>query len=72
MAMTRFEYEQWGARATAVRGDDLPHAKLSPEIVRAIRSNPDGLTARQHADLLGVHYRTVEKVRHFETWGHVV
>lgn len=71
MAMTRFEYEQWGAKACAVRGADLPHSKLDPDTVRAIRENHDNLTARQWAALLQVHYRTIEKVRHFETWGHV-
>lgn len=69
--MTRDEYTRWGARARAARGNALPHAKLTPERVRAIRSNPRGLTARQLAEEHKVHYRTIEKVRHYETWCHV-
>lgn len=69
--MTRDEYTRWGAKAHAARGNALPHAKLTPDRVRAIRSNPGGLTARQLAEEHGVHYRTIEKVRGYETWGHV-
>lgn len=69
--MKRFDYCQWGAKATAVRGEALPHAKLDAGKVKAIRENREGLTARQWGDRLGLHHRTIEKVRHFETWGHV-
>ena len=69
--MTRFEYTQYGAKAMAVRGEALPHSKLDAEKVRRIRANVAGKTARQLATEYGVHYRTVEKVRHFETWGHI-
>ena len=69
--MTRFEYEQWGAKASALRGESLPHAKLCAETVRAIRENLEGLTSREWASHLRVHYRTIEKVRHYETWVHV-
>jgi hypothetical protein len=69
--MTRFEYQQFGAKALAVRGNRLPHARLNPEAVRQIRANVRGRTARQLADEFGVHFRTIEKVRSFETWGHI-
>ena len=69
--MNRFEYTQWAARANAVRGAALPHSKLNDELVREIRENRPGLTARQWGERLGLHYRPIEKVRHFETWSHV-
>lgn len=69
--MNRFDYLQWGARATAKRGTDLPHARLTPEKVRAIRINRHGKTAKELATEHGVHYRTIEKVRAGETWTHV-
>lgn len=69
--MTRFEYAQWGAKAIAKRGADLGHARLTADNVRAIRANVHGKTARQLAADYGVHYRTVQKVRHFETWTHI-
>lgn len=68
--MTRHEYAMWGAKAMAVRGEALPHAKLTEAKAREIRDNPKGMTARQLAVEYGVHYRTIEKVRHYETWGH--
>lgn len=70
--MTRDEYQRWGAKARAVRGEQLPHARLNAEAVRAIRENRRGLTAAQLAQQFGVHFRTVEKVRAYETWGHVL
>jgi hypothetical protein len=69
--MKRHEYALWGAKALAVRGEALPHARLNADTVRTIRANPLGLTARELASRYGVHYRTIEKVRHYETWGHV-
>tara|TARA_R110002110_G_scaffold415835_1_gene657196 strand:+ start:22383 stop:22541 length:159 start_codon:yes stop_codon:yes gene_type:complete len=49
----------------------LRHRKLTPDKVRWIRRNRHGFTTKLQAALLGVHYRTVEKVRHRETWAHV-
>lgn len=69
--MNRFEYQQWGARAMAVRGTDLPHAKLTPSEVVAIRINCNGKTAKQLAVDFKVHYRTIEKIRSYETWSHI-
>jgi len=71
MAVSRFDYVLFGAKASAKRGCDLPHAKLNPLQVRAIRDNPCGLTAKQLAERFGVHFRTIEKVRSLETWSHV-
>jgi hypothetical protein len=69
--MIRFDYALWGAKAIAMRGESLPHARLDADKVRAIRANVNGLTARQLGEQYGVHYRTIEKVRHNETWNHV-
>lgn len=69
--MTRFEYALWGAKAVAVRGQALPHARLDPEKVRDIRANQSGLTAKQLAEKFNVHFRTIEKVRSNETWSHI-
>ena len=57
--------------STARRGTDLPQSKLNPELVREIRTNRHGMTAKAQAAKYGVHYRTIEKVRHFESWRHV-
>ena len=47
-----------------------PHrpAKLTADQVRQIRINRNGQTAKQLATGYGVHWRTVEKIRAFETW----
>ena len=66
--MTRHEYRNGGALESARRGNALPHARLTPALVKEIRANRQGLTARKWADRLHIHYRTVEKVRHYETW----
>ena len=58
-------------RYNVKRGNDLPHAVLNPEIVRAIRKNVRGETAKQLAMKYGVHIRTIDKVRTFQTWVHV-
>lgn len=68
--MNRSEYLQ-RAVEFASRGESRPNARLTAEKVRAIRQNRNGKTARQLADIYGVHYRTIEKVRHYETWAHV-
>lgn len=68
--MNRFDYSQWGAKALAARGRDLPQAKLDVEKVREIRTNRQGLTMAQQAKLYGVHCRTIQKVRYGETWSH--
>ena len=68
--MNRTEYLQT-ALFTARRGLDLPQSRLTPDLVREIRINRHGLTARDQAQKYGVHHRTIEKVRYFETWRHV-
>ena len=69
--MPRAEYLLYGARATCLRGNDLPQAKLDADKVKRIRSNAERWTANRWAKEYGVHYRTIEKVRQFESWGHV-
>jgi hypothetical protein len=68
--------------ATAKRGNALPQAKLTPDLVREIRQRA-AYKAQRLAELnakysakaiaadLGVHHRTVEKVLSFETWRQV-
>jgi predicted DNA-binding protein (UPF0251 family) len=68
--MTRDEYLS-RAHEFAPRGERLPHARLNAETVRAIRTNRRGLTARQWAEKLGVHQRTIDKVRDYRSWRHV-
>lgn len=46
-----------------------PQAKLTPECVRLIRATGYRKTARQLAAEHNVHYRTIEKVRAYLTWG---
>ena len=68
--MNRLEYLT-RAREFASRGESRPNAKMCPEKVRQIRENRRGETAKQMAERFGVHYRTIEKVRYYETWTHV-
>ena len=70
--MTRDEYILHGAAFTAKRGKDLPQDRLTEDEVRAIRINRHGRTARQWADDLGVHIRTIDKVRDGRSWAHIV
>lgn len=53
------------------RGEARHNARLTEADVRWIRKNRHGFTAKLQAALLGVHHRTVEKVRYYETWYHV-
>ena len=69
--ITRDEYLR-DANVYARRGQDLPQSKLCPDRVRWIRANPEGLTAADMAARLGVHPRTVESVRSFRTWAHII
>jgi len=55
----------------AKRGNELPHARLNEDSVRAIRRNESGLIAKQMARQYQVHYRSIEKIRYYETWRHV-
>lgn len=63
------------ARFYALRGNDLPHAVLTPSLVREIRSRTKSggytKTARQWAQEIGCSIPTIERCRAFETWGHV-
>lgn len=69
--MTRDEYVRWGATSNALRGTQLKQSRLDDDAVRYVRKNPSGLTAKELAQRFSVHYRTIEKVRAFETWIHV-
>ena len=65
--------DEWSIRAREFvrRGTDLPHSKLCERSVRAIRANRNGWTFKQQAAIYGVHWRTIEKIRRYETWVHV-
>jgi len=65
--MNRFEYQQFGAKAMAKRGKDLPHTKLTPDQVAAIRINRHGKTMKALAEEYGVHHRTIQKVIYMES-----
>jgi len=69
--MSRLNREEYLEQAhyNALRGNELTHAKLNPALVREIRSSNEPRKAI--ANRLGVHYRTIEKVRQWETWIHV-
>lgn len=67
--MSRDEYLS-RAYEFAARGAQLPQTKLTPELVREIRSNR-AMTAKQWAEKLGVHVRTITGAREYRTWRHV-
>ena len=69
--MNRTDYLNGGAYLTAKRGTELPGAKLDEDKVRWCRRNPDGLTQREKARVLGVSQVLVEKVDAYERCGHV-
>lgn len=69
--MSRHNYLQI-VHMMAKRGEALPHAKLTADDVRTIRAAGLSKTARQLAEEFGVHHRTVEKIRNYETWRHVL
>lgn len=58
------------AHEFALRGERLPHARLNADVVREIRASR-AMTAKQWAEKLGVHIRTVTGVREYRTWRHV-
>ena len=66
--MNREEYTQ-RSREFASRGERRPNAVLNADRVRLIRSGQH--TRKQLAAMFGCHYRTIEKVRHYETWTHI-
>ena len=69
--------DEWDLRRFefVARGNKLPHAKLTPVLVREIRSkyriNSRTAGVPALAREYGLHRRTVEKVVTYETWGHV-
>jgi len=70
----RMPLEEYNSRRyeLAARGNDLPHAKLNPDAVREIRSNPKGLNGRQLAEQYGVSEACIRKVLYRESWSHVI
>ena len=68
--MNRSEY-LFTAIFTSKRGVDLPQSRLTPGIVREIRINRHGMTAKEQAKVYGVHFRTIQDVLYYNTWRHV-
>jgi len=58
-------------RARPRSGESNGLARLTEVAVRAIRANPDGLSARALARQFGMHASTIQQVQHRETWRHV-
>ena len=78
---SRHEYLQ-SARSMALRGQELPHAKLLDIDVVSIRSAArqrealrkhirDNLSNEALAKSYGVHVRNIERIVSYETWSHV-
>jgi hypothetical protein len=67
--LSRDEYLSGMTYAYAPRGNDLPHAKLTPDKVREIRASNE--TGAALAKKLGIHENTVYAVRRYERWGWV-
>lgn len=55
----------------SARGNQLPHARLTPETVREIRVNREGMSDAKRAEKLGVHLNTVIRARKYESWCHI-
>jgi FixJ family two-component response regulator len=63
------------------RGSELPHAKLTEDDIRLIRSFMAereqmkamlrGMTNQAIAEKFDVHRRTIDRITSGETWGHV-
>jgi len=52
------------------RGSDLPQAKLTEALARAIRENRHGKTRKQRASEFGIHPTTVKRIDLCITWRH--
>ncbi len=65
--------QEWSTRAHefCARGERLPHARLTADVVRKIRVNQEGWPRWKWAECLGCHVRTIDKVATYETWRHV-
>lgn len=54
------------------RGVELPHAKLTPEKVAAIRIRANmGVSQRKMAKEYGVHRNTINRAVLYENWWHL-
>lgn len=84
MKLQRRTREQYllAASTFAARGNELPQAKLTPELVAEIRSArrqrealrkhiAENLSNEALAKKLGVHVRTIEKAITNESWSHL-
>lgn len=60
------------APTNPARGTQLPHAKLTKEIVRTMRiRNSMGVSCKRMAKQYGVHVNTVERAISYQNWWHV-
>lgn len=81
--MTRDEYRATGAKLTAKRGSELPHAKLTEDdavAIRKLHARKQRAIARLNerysaagiAKRYGVHVRTVERILQRTGWVHTL
>ena len=56
-------------RATPQRGESNPNARLTPDLVRAIRN--DGRPLKQIADDHAIHFTTVSDIKRRKAWAHI-
>ena len=68
--LSRDEYLKQ-VRLFCARGEDMPNSKLDAAKVKEIRATAKEITAEQWASRLGLHRRTIDKVRQYESWKHV-
>lgn len=60
------------APTNPARGTQLPHAKLTNEIVRTMRiRNSMGVSCKRMAQQYGVHVNTVERAISYQNWWHL-
>lgn len=60
------------APTNPARGTQLPHAKLTPEKVAAIRIRASmGVSRRKMAKEYGVHHNTINRAVLYENWWHL-
>jgi hypothetical protein len=52
------------------RGNELPHAKLTPEIVADIRKRAPTTAHRVLAAEYGVHVNTIQRAASYANWWH--
>jgi hypothetical protein len=55
----------------AAKGNQLPQAIVTPELVIQIRKTTFAKSAKRWAKEPGMHHRSIEKIRSYGSWKHV-